>query len=848
MAMMTFARCLAAFAGLASAAAAGPSLTLWHEKPAAKWSEATPIGNGGTGAMVFGAPAREQLALNDDTLVSDEPGYRTLPLDVTKTFGHVTNLIAQQKFAEADAFVTSNWLGRAWACYQPLGDLLLDSERTNTVTRYRRELDLERAVVKVSYEQDGATFTREIFASHPDRAIVMRLGCDRPGGLSFRVRLTSPHPTASATPDAKSGRLRMTGQGPGLVLRRTLDWVEKKGDTWKYPELWDRDGKRHPWAAQVLYGTNIQGRGVRFETCVAVEARGGTVEDDGDALAVRGADSVVLRLVTATSYNGFDRSPSRDGAAPHALAAARMEGVVGRPYDELLRRHVADYGALFGRVALDLGRAPADRAALPTDERIRRAGDGADAELAAQYFQFGRYLTIAGSRPGSQPLNLQGIWNAEVIPPWASQYTVNINTEMNYWPAEMCNLSECAEPLLRMVRELAVDGARVARGMYGRPGWVAHHNTTLWRCAQPVDNSAICSYWPMGGAWLARHLWERYAFTGDRAFLENEAYPLLKGAAEFLDAWLVEDARGGLTTPVSTSPENAFVYTDADGAKHRASVCTGTGMDLGIVRDTFENAIRAAEILGVDADVRRHLGARLARLRPLQIGSQGQILEWQEEFGEADPKHRHVSHLYSLHPAGLITPSATPDLAAAARRTLELRGDGGTGWSKAWKVNFWARLREGDHAHLLLRDLIAKSTLPNMLDSCPPFQIDGNFGGCSGIAEMLLQSHEETANTEHPTPNTQHRTSDIRHSTPDTFLIHLLPALPAAWPEGSVRGLRARGGFEVDLAWKDRKLAAATVRSSRGGPLVVRFGDRTASFDTRPGESVIVGPDLARTR
>ncbi|MBM4154087.1 MAG: glycoside hydrolase family 95 protein [Lentisphaerae bacterium] len=819
---------------------AGDPPAVWHDRPAAAWTEATPLGNGSLGVMVFGDPVRERLALNDDTLVSDEPGYRTIPLDITKTFGHVTDLIAQRRFAEADAFVSSNWLGRAWACYQPLGDLHLDFDRTNAVAGYRRELDLARAVLKVAYTQDGAAFTREIFASHPDRALVMRLGCDRPGALSFRARLTSPHPTAAATPDAAKAVLRMQGQGPGLALRRTLDWVEKRGDAWKYPELWDRDGKRHPWAAQVLYGTNIQNRGVRFEARLAVEISGGTVAADGNTLVVRGADSVVLRLVTATSHNGFDRSPSRDGADAAALATDRLAGAAKRSFDDLLRRHVGDHGALFDRVALDLGPAPADRAALPTHARIRMAGDGADASLAALYFQFGRYLMIAGSRPGSQPLNLQGIWNAEVIPPWASQYTININTEMNYWPAEMCNLSECAEPLLRMVRELAVDGARVARGMYGRPGWVAHHNTTLWRCAQPVDNSAVCSYWPMGGAWLARHLWEHYAFSGDRAFLEREAYPLLRGAAEFLDAWLAEDAQGRLTTPVSTSPENAFVYAGADGAKQRASVCTGTGMDLGIVRDTFESAIRAAEVLGADADFRRHLGARLARLRPLQIGSRGQILEWQEEFDEADPKHRHVSHLFSLHPAGLITPSGTPDLAAAARRTLELRGDGGTGWSKAWKVNFWARLGDGDHAHLLLRDLIAKSTLPNMLDSCPPFQIDGNFGGCSGVAEMLLQSHvkdEGRGTRDEAAP---------RPSTLAPFLVHLLPALPSAWPGGSVRGLRARGGFGVDLAWRGGALAAATIRSSKGGPLSVRCGDRTASFETRPGEVVTLGPGLAR--
>jgi alpha-L-fucosidase 2 len=570
-----------------------------------------------------------------------------------------------------------------------------------------------------------------------------------------------------------------------------------------------------------------------FDARLAVQAKGGQVVAEQGMLSVAGADEAVVLLAAASSYNGFDKDPVREGVDSAKKATSALSAAAQKNFSELLEQHTRDYAGLFDRVVLDLG-GPSRRGgivaveagepkrvppvSLPTDERLKQfKRSGADAGLEALYFQFARYLMISGSRPGAQPLNLQGIWNKDLIPPWACQYTININTEMNYWPAEVCNLSECAEPLVRMIRELAVDGRRVAHDMYGRRGWVAHHNTTLWRDAQPVDNAAVCSFWPNGGGWLCQNLFDHYQFTGDRAFLAQEAYPLLKGACEFYLDWLVTDGRGQLVTPVSTSPENSFTYVDASGQKQRASVSAGGAMDQAIIRQLFTDTLCSAEILDTDAEFRATLQQALGKLRPYQIGSKGQLLEWQEEFVEPEPQHRHLSHLYGLHPGSLITPD-TPDLFAAAKRSLELRGDGGTGWSKAWKINFWARLRDGDHAHTLLAGLLAKSTHPNLLDVCPPFQIDGNFGGAAGIAEMLVQSHEEGASVEgRGTENSSStRTSafDPRPSSLDTYVIELLPALPACWASGSVKGLRARGGFTVDLAWQGGKVLSYRIAAA----------------------------------
>ena len=811
--------------GAPSALRAAPDdLRIWSPQPAAKWEEAMVLGNGRLGAMHFGGVTNERFQLNEDTLVSDEPGYRTLPLDVRKDFSAVTNLIAQRRFAEADRRVTEKWLGRSWACYQPLGDLRLDFTHAGPVTNYQRELDLETAISRVRYECDGVTFTREVFLSHADEVMVMRLATSQPGKLTFTARLSTPHSNTAVS--AQASGLTLTSQVPGLALRRALEWVEQRRETWKYPELWDQDGQRLPHAKTLLYGAAIAGKGMRFAALLSAQAKGGTVNSSGGLLRVAGAHEVVLRFTAATSYNGFDKRPSREGVDPSSKATGFLEAAAKQDFTALRERHLRDYQPLRRRVSLDLG-AASPQSALPTAERIKLFSNGKDPSLAALYFQFGRYLMIAGSRPGTQPLNLQGLWNRETIPPWASQYTININTEMNYWCAETCNLADCAEPLLRMIRELSVDGRRVARDMYGRRGWVAHHNTTLWRDAQPVDNAAVSSFWPMGSGWLCLHLWEHFQFSGDREFLARDAYPLMKGACEFYLDWLVPDTQGRLVTPVSTSPENTFTYTNAAGKVERSSVATGSGCDLAIIRELFRDTLRAAELLGVDKAFQDELAAKLKQLKPYEVGSQGQLLEWQEEFTEAEPTHRHISHLLGLHPGSEITPRGTPALAAAAQRTLELRGDGGTGWSKAWKVNFWARLGDGNHAFKMLSELIAKSTMPNLFDTHPPFQIDGNFGGTAGIAEMLLQSHFSRAG-----------------DTNALATIELLPALPAAWPEGSVTGLRARGGLTVDLAWRGGKLADGKLLPQQSGTVVVRHGERETRLTLGAGQPVQIGPDL----
>ena len=792
-------------------------LKLWYEIPADKWTEALPIGNGRQGAMIFGNPLNEHFQLNENTLYSGEPTSTYKNVNIQDDLPFVIKMLEEEKYVEADKYVTQNWLGRLHQDYQPFGDLYLNFEGDfKRITNFRRELDISNSIAKVSFNLDKVNYTREVFASFPDQLIVIRISADKKSSISFKVNFNSVHPTCTtATPS--NNILIFKGQAPGFVSRRTLEQIESKNDQHKYPEIYNADGRRKPFAKQILYADEVDGKGMFFEAQLELRNSGGTISKTENGLKVLNADEVVLLLSMATSFNGFDKSPGREGKDPTEINKTILQNAKYLSFEELRKNHLADYKNLFERVSFKLESTNQNN--LPTNERLKKYSKNNDYQLNTLLFQYGRYLMISGSRAGGQPLNLQGIWNAEVIPPWNSGYTININTEMNYWPAEVTNLSECHEPLFRLIKESAVNGRETAKNMYGNRGWVAHHNVDIWRPTYPVDNQARFSFWPMAQGWLTSHMWEHYLFTEDEEFLKNELYQVIKGAAEFYADWLVEDKDGFLLSPVSTTPENSF-YTQK---KEVATVSQGTTMDMAIIKETFARTIEASEILGVDEELRDELISKQAKLLPYKIGKKGQLQEWKFDFDEPEPQHRHLSHLYGFHPGNQISREKTPELYEAVRKSLELRGDAATGWSMGWKINLWARMFDGDHAMEIIKNLFnyveegsSKYTggglYPNMFDAHPPFQIDGNFGYTAGVAEMLLQSHQDK--------------------------ISLLPALPSNWTSGNISGLKARGNIEVSLDWKDGKLTDAVFIAQKDKTVKVNYRGKTIEIKLKEKKPV----------
>ncbi|WOO43295.1 glycoside hydrolase family 95 protein [Rubellicoccus peritrichatus] len=776
---------------------------LWYRTPAASWIEALPVGNGRLGAMVYGGIKNEKIRLNEDTLWSGEPKDCNNH-EAINWLSKARAAVFEGRHREAIEHC-KKMQGAYNQSYQPFGSLHLEFDFEQDAKDYYRELDLSRAVVLTTFRVGETVFRREVFSSHPDQVIIVRLHTSKPGSLNFEAKLSSPHPNTISQENQRSIALR------GL-LPSHVD-----------PNYYDSGN------SPVSYFENS---GMRFTGILHAKTVGGeTTATNEGVISVKNADSATLIFSADSSFNGFDKSPSRQGVDPDIEALAHLHTATLRSDNQLIEDHIKDHQSLFYRSRLTLSPSRSD---VETPKRIHSYTTKNDPGLVALLYDFGRYLLIASSREGTQPAHLQGIWSMDIRPPWSDNWTLNINSTMNYWPAQSTNLSECHRPILDFIKDLSITGKETAKIHYGAKGWVAHHNTDIWKQTSPVGDfghGAPCwSQWAFGGVWHCMDLWEYYSFTLDETFLREVAYPLMRDAAEFCLDWFVPNPDGYLVVAPSSSPENTFIRPEDGGV---GEVCAGSTQDTALAWDLVTNLIWSSEHLGIDKAFRETLITFREKLLPYRIGSKGQLLEWDKEYEEHEPNHRHLSHLIGFYPGRQITPDDEPELTEAVRKSLELRGDAGTGWSMAWKVCMWARLRDGNRAADLIAQqlklarpvkiedacetLDAGGTYPNLFGCCPPLMIDGNFGVTSGITEMLLQSHRQVNGA---------------------YEIHLLPALPEAWPEGSITGLCARGGFEIDLSWANGRLTDVSIQSIHGSPVRIRYEDTILEQKTKKAELI----------
>ena len=779
------------------------NLKLWYNKPAEYFEETLVLGNGRHGASVFGGVQLEKIFLNDATLWSGEPVDPFMNPDAHKHIADVRKALESENYPLAEQ-LNRKIQGNFSQSYSPLGTLIIDFDHQDNYHNYKRELDISKAIAKVSYEYDNIRYEREYFVSHPDKVMIIRLTSSKKSSLNFDLKFQS---LLQYTSSLDEDILKIDGYAPYHVV----------------PSYWGSDDP-------VRFDEN---RGTRFSAYFEVINKGGQLVVSDAGLRLQNADEALIVVSMATSYNGFDKDPVKEGLDNKAIARKQLLETAFKDYKDSKKSHIEDYQSFFNRVSLDLNEKVVPK--LPTDERLVRYSAGAeDKNLEILYFQYGRYLLISSSRTEGVPANLQGIWNPYIRPPWSSNYTMNINVQENYWLAESANLSEMHKPFLSFIGNLAETGKITAKTFYGIDrGWASCHNSDIWAMSNPVGDfgkgEPMWACWNMSGTWVVTHLWDHYLYTGDKKFLQQYAYPLMKGAAAFCLDWLVECPQGYLVTSPSTSPENTYITPDG----FRGATLYGATSDLAMIRECFKQTIQASELLNVDQGLRDSLKTAMNQLYPYQIGINGNLQEWYHDWEDFEPQHRHKTHLYGLHPGRQITPQKTPELAEACRKTLEIKGDESTGWAIGWRINLWARLNDGNRAYMLIRNLLSfvepdgaeninysagGGTYSNLFCAHPPFQIDGNFGGASGFIEMLMQSTESE--------------------------IYLLPALPDAWPSGTITGISARGGFEISITWNEGKLSGVEVFSKVGNECRLIYNEESILFETQKNKRYHLDSDL----